>query len=145
MTKIFLDANILIDISDSSRPTHLESSKLFEYMLDNIMKYELYTSCDLLTTIYYVLNRKLDSKTVLAKIKLMNEILTVIEFGNHEISEAIYLMENNENFSDLEDTIQFVMARKEKCDYIISNDKGFYSHEIPLLSSNKALNIICKK
>jgi len=52
-------------------------------------------------------------------------------------------MEKNENFSDLEDTIQYVMARKERCDYIISNDKEFFSHDVPLLSSSRALDVIC--
>ncbi|CAA6819194.1 MAG: Ribonuclease [uncultured Sulfurovum sp.] len=143
MTKVFLDANILIDISDSSRPFSKESAKLFSYLLDNTEKYELFTSCDLLTTIYYVLKRQLQKEIVLEKIKLMNNIIKVIEFGNVEIDEAIYLMEKNKEFTDLEDTIQFVIARKERCDYIISNDKGFYSHEVPLLSSINALNILC--
>lgn len=53
-------------------------------------------------------------------------------------------MEKNEAFSDLEDTIQFVMARKERCDYIVSNDKSFYSTDVPLVSSIEALDIICK-
>ena len=144
MTKVFLDANILIDIFDDSRPFHKDSSKLFNHILDNIMEYELSTSCDLLTTVYYILRRKLDKKTVLEKIKLMNKIINVIEFGNQEIDEAIYLMEKNEKFTDLEDTIQFVMARKERCDYIVTNDKGFYSHEVPLVSSGEALDVICK-
>lgn len=144
MTKLFLDANILIDISDSSRPFSKKSSQLFDYILDNTLKYELYTSCDLLTTIYYVLNRKLDTKVVLEQIKILNQLINVIEFGNQEIDEAIYLMEKNKEFTDLEDTIQFVMARKERCDYIITNDKGFYSHEVPLLSSVEALSVICK-
>jgi predicted nucleic acid-binding protein len=75
----------------------------------------------------------------------MNKTIKVIEFGNQEIDEAIYLMEKNENFIDLEDTIQFVMARKERCDYIITNDKGFYSHEVPLLSSMEALSVFDKE
>lgn len=142
MTKIFLDANILIDISDSSRPSFQESSNLFDHLTDNFKAYKLYTSCDLLTTIYYVLRRKFDKKTVLKKIKLMNKIIHVIEFGNQEIDEAVYLMEKNSNFTDLEDTIQFVMARKERCDYIVSNDKGFYSHDVPLFTSGEMLGIL---
>jgi len=113
-------------------------------ILDNTIKYELYTSCDLLTTIYYVLNRKLDKKVVLEQIKTLNQLINVIELGNQEIDEALYLMEKNEAFSDLEDTIEFVMARKERCDYIVSNDKGFYSTDVPLVSSVEALDIICK-
>lgn len=143
MTKIFLDANILIDITFESRPFSKESSELYAYLVKNSDKYRLYTSCDLLTTVYYILRKQFDKKSVLEKIKIINKVINVIEFGNKEIDEAIYLMEKNENFSDLEDTIQYVMARKERCDYIISNDKGFFSHDVPLLSSSRALDVIC--
>ncbi len=47
MKKIFLDANILIDISDDSRPSSQESATLFRYLIQNSQKFELYTSCDL--------------------------------------------------------------------------------------------------
>lgn len=144
MTKVFLDANVLIDISDSSRPFSRDSSVLFDYILDNLSNYEISTSCDLLTTVYYILRRKLDRETALGKIRLINKIIKVVEFGNKEIDEALYLMEKNENFTDLEDTIQFVMARKERCDYIITNDKDFYSHEVPLLGSAEALGVLEK-
>ena len=144
MTRVFLDANILIDIiSDKPRPSTEYSSKLYAYLVQNSKEYELYTSCDLFTTVYYVLNRVKDQTSVLKSLKIINSVMNVIEFGNKEIDEAIYLMEKNEKFSDLEDTIQFVMARKERCDYIITNDKGFYSHEVPLLSSVEALDVLC--
>lgn len=143
MIRVFLDANILIDITYDARPFSKQSSELYAYMVQNLDKYELYTSCDLLTTVYYVLRKQFDNKTVLDKLKIMNTIIKVIEFGNKEIDEAIYLMEKNEKFTDLEDTIQFVMARKERCDYIVTNDKGFYSHEVPLVSSVEALERLC--
>jgi len=144
MTRLFLDANILIDITYDSRPFSQESSELYAYLVQNLDKFELYTSCDLLTTVYYVLRKQFPNKQVLEKIKLMNRIIHVIEFGNQEIDEALYLMEKNEAFSDLEDTIQFIMARKERCDYIVSNDKNFHSTDVPLVSSVEALKMICK-
>ena len=36
-----------------------------------------------------------------------------------------------------EDTIQYIMAKKEGCDLIISNDKNFVSKDIKLLISEK--------
>ncbi|MEA3434420.1 MAG: PIN domain-containing protein [Campylobacterota bacterium] len=140
MIKIFLDANILIDISYQNRPFSEDSGRLYGCFINNLDKYELYTSCDLFTTIYYVLRREFDNKSILEKLKILNKVMKVMEFGNDEIDEAIYLMERNEKFSDLEDTIQYVMARKERCDYIVTNDKGFVSHDIPLLSSLEALD-----
>jgi len=140
MTKIFLDANIFIDVTDSSRRYSKYSMQFMDKMFDNMDKYELYTSCDLITTIYYIVKKQLDNSAALQQVKMINKYIHVIEFGNDEIEEAIYLMEKNEKFSDLEDTIQYVMARKERCDYIITNDHGFVSHDIPLLSSREALD-----
>ena len=139
MTKIFFDANILIDISDTSRPTYKESRALLDYLMDNIEQYTFYTSCDWLTTMYYILRKKLNKIETLAQVKLINQLIYVIEFGNAEINEAIELMERNEKYTDLEDTIQYVMARKEKCDYIITNDKAFASGDVPVLSAVEAL------
>jgi len=145
MIRVFLDANILIDIlADKPRPSTEYSAKLYAHLVQNLDKFELYTSCDLFTTVYYVLNRVQDKQSVLKSLKVINSVINVIEFGNNEIDESIYLMEKNKEFTDLEDTIQFVMARKVRCDYIVTNDKGFYSHEVPLLSSEKALEEICK-
>lgn len=140
--RIFLDANVLIDVAYSDRPCSKESLKLFDYLTDHLDRFELCTSCDLVTTIYYVLIKNIGRQEALSKIKTINHFIKVIEFGNHEIDEAVYLMEKNENFTDLEDTIQFVMARKERCDYIVSNDKHFYSHDVPLLNSSEALKQI---
>jgi len=145
MIKIFFDANILIDISDNTRPSYKNSKALLDDLMDNIEQYIFYTSCDLLTTVYYILRQKLTKVEALSQIKLMNQLIKVIEFGNNEISEAIELMERNEKYTDLEDTIQYVMARKEKCDYIITNDKNFAVGDVPVLSSEEALKILALK
>ncbi len=139
MTKIFFDANILIDISDASRPMYEESKALLDHLMDHIEQYTFYTSCDLLTTVYYILRKKLDKTEALAQIKLINQLICVVEFGNDEITEAIELMERNEQYTDLEDTIQYVMARKEKCDYILTNDNAFASGDVPVLSAKEAI------
>ena len=132
-------ANILIDISDDTRPFYKASRALLDELMDNMDKFIFYTSCDLMTTVYYILRQKLNKTEALAQIKLINKLINVVEFGNDEITEAIELMERNEKYVDLEDTIQYVMARKEKCDYIITNDKSFASGDVPILSSKEAL------
>jgi predicted nucleic acid-binding protein len=139
MKKIFLDANILIDILDNNRPCSAQSAEVFEILVRGVDRFKLLTSCDLLTTVYYFTQKPLGQEKALKKIRKLNQILEVIEFGNIEVEEAIDLMERNKKYSDLEDTIQYVMARKEKCDYIITNDKKFASGDVPVLSSREAL------
>ncbi len=46
-------------------------------------------------------------------------------------------MLEDDDYKDLEDTIQYIMAKKIKCDLIISNDKNFISKEIELITSKK--------
>ncbi len=141
MTRIFLDANLLIDITDTTRPLHKVSSALFDHLAQNERTFLLYTSCDLITTVYYIVRRSLSKNRALEQIKTLNRLIEVIEFGNEEIEEAIYLMEKNPAFADLEDTIQYVMARRKRCDYIITNDARFFSHDVPMLGSGEALEV----
>ena len=130
--KVFVDANIILDIFDDQRPSHLNSLKVYQFMLES--KWALFTSCDIITTIYYVDSKKNQRKTI-EKIEDINKILKVIDFSNKEIAQTCKLMKEDESHKDLEDTLQYVLAQKEQCDLIISNDSGFISAEIELLSS----------
>ena len=133
--RIFLDANVLADIYDDTRPYCQASRKAVKYLLD-LEKTELFTSCDIITTIYYLFSRKNRIKA-LDQIIEVNQWCTAVEFANKEIAQSCNLMRENETFKDLEDTIQYVMARKVDVDLILSNDKGFASEEIELMSTAK--------
>lgn len=132
--KVFIDANILIDIFDDIRPSYEISYLLYDFLVSN--KYELFTSCDIITTVYYVGSKK-DKKQALTNIRLINKTLKVIEFSNKEVEQTCSLMLNNPDYKDLEDTVQYIMAKKYGCDLIISNDKNFVSKDIKLLTSKE--------
>jgi len=133
--RVFLDANIILDMYDDKRPFHVESSEAISRLLQE-KDVEIFTSCDIITTLYYVLSKK-GKMDALDSILDVNELCSVIEFGNQEIEESCRLMKKNKNFTDLEDTIQYIMAKKASCDLILSNDKGFVSEEILLMNSGK--------
>ena len=94
--RIFLDANILADIYDESRPFFEYSDKVLKLLLadENV---NLFTSCDIISTLYYILSKK-DKKMTLDIIIEVNEWCEVIEFGNREIKECCTLMKKNLNF-----------------------------------------------
>ena len=133
--RVFLDANIILDIYDATRPFYKESTKAISILLQQ-KDTELFTSCDIITTLYYLLAKK-GKLEALDSILDINELCTVIEFGNKEIIESCKLMKQNSNFTDLEDTIQYIMAKKASCDLILSNDRGFVSEDILLMSSRE--------
>jgi predicted nucleic acid-binding protein len=137
--KIFLDANVIVDIYDDTRTFYSYSTKVFEHIFED-ENIELYTSCDIVTTIYYLLAKQ-NKELALDAVMDINEACQVVEFGNLEVTKSCKLMKENRNFKDLEDTIQFVMAQKVDADLILSNDQAFVSETIELMST-KAL---CKK
>ncbi len=131
--KVFVDANVIIDTFDESRKEHKISTESIEYLLFQ-EEIELYTSCDLITTVYYVLKKKSREESIY-DIESALDIYNLIPFSNYEIKEAINLMKKNKNFKDLEDTLQYVLAKKEGCDLILSNDKEFYSPDIQIFTT----------
>lgn len=122
---------------DDNRPFHKESSEAISILLEQ-KDIDIFTSCDIITTLYYVLSKK-GKMEALDSILDVNELCIVIEFGNKEIEESCMFMKKNKNFTDLEDTIQFIMAKKASCDLILSNDKGFVSEGVELMSSGEFL------
>ena len=83
--KVFIDANIFIDINDEDRKTFKSSLDILRFLTNN--KIEIYNSCDLITTIYYVLSKK-SKQNALSSIEKINKICKVIEFSNKEISQT---------------------------------------------------------
>jgi len=134
--KVFVDGNVIIDLFENKRPNHKYSVEAIRLLLLN--KVELLTSSDLITTIYYVL-AKVDKRKAFSDIKKVIEFFNIIPFGKEEIETAITLMEKDKKFKDLEDTIQYVVAKKAGCDLILSNDKDFYSPDINLLTTKQFL------
>jgi predicted nucleic acid-binding protein len=132
---IFIDANIILDLYDEDRLNHIYSTKLYRFILKN-ENMTPYTSCDLITTVYYI-NSKNNMQQALCNIRDINKTLKVIEFSNKEIEETCELMTIDTDYKDLEDTIQYILAKKYKCDLIVTNDKNFVCKDIPIISSKE--------
>ena len=135
-SRIFLDANILVDIAGTKRPMHEQSLTLIKWLLHH--KVSLFTSCDIITTVYYI-NAKENRNQALLNIVNINTLCHIIEFSNDEIEQTCQLMLKDPDYKDLEDTIQYTLALKEDCELIVSNDRAFVSKKIPVLSSAEFL------
>jgi predicted nucleic acid-binding protein len=140
---IFLDVNIWVDVFDPNRALHTLSYQMLDALIQD-EDIELYTSCDMMTTIYYLLSKR-DRQDALNAIIHINELCGIIEFGNLEIRECTFLMQSDTKYKDLEDTIQYVMAKKAGCDLILSNDRGFVSPDIALMSTEQFLSLYVAK
>jgi hypothetical protein len=134
MTRVYLDANILVDFSNSERKYHSNAIHIITHCLKTNI--HLFTSCDIITTLYYIDSKK-SKESALNNIHKINQFVKIIDFSNAEIEQTCNLMAQNSDFKDLEDTIQYILAKKAVCDCIISNDKNFLSPDILLLSSEQ--------
>ena len=84
MNKVFLDANVLIDLSSKDRKYSYYSIKAVKYLLTNGVN--LYTSSDIITTVYYVLVKHTRNNNLSLKaIKEINSYVILIDFSNDEV------------------------------------------------------------
>jgi len=80
--------------------------------------------CGIITTLYYILSKK-NKDVALDAVMQINELCTVVKFANAEVLESCMLMKKNTSYKDLEDTIQYVMAKKVYADLILSNQARY--------------------
>ncbi|MBU1668469.1 PIN domain-containing protein [bacterium] len=132
--KIFFDANIFNDIFDDKRATHQQSKEALMYALQNDIM--VYTSCDIATNIYYITSKYTTKIKALDALEVLKDTVEIIPFGKNELSLAIELMRKDSDYTDMEDTIQYVLAEKMGCDLIVTNDKRFVAKEIECVGSD---------
>ncbi|MDF1875218.1 hypothetical protein JHD48_05695 [Sulfurimonas sp. SAG-AH-194-I05] len=125
--KIFLDANICLDLLDTTRPT---SSKSVEWYLKHKDNQELdfYFSGDFITTFYYIMTekRKYSPKDTLKSIDALSG-----EIVPHYINHSDFIGAKNDFlvdiFSDFEDLLILNSANRLQCAKFITNDKKLLS------------------
>jgi len=128
MKKIFLDANILIDLIDSNREKHLG---VVDFISNNIGSF-FYTSCDILTTIYYIASK--NNSKILDNLYHILKLVKIIYFSNELAFKTIEIMKEDKKFKDFEDALQYMLAKSINVDFIVTNDKKFYSPDIKIIS-----------
>ena len=133
--KIFFDANIFNDIFDENRKSHKDSKDSLVFALQNDI--EVCTSCDIVTNIYYITAKYTSKEKALDALNAIKEAVEIIPFAEKELTQTIELMQNDKDYVDMEDTIQYILALEEKCSLIITNDKKFISKKIKKLSSKE--------
>ena len=137
--KIFFDANIILDMIDIDRGNIQKARTLVYTALVNDI--ELYTSCDILSNVYYVAHKKLGKEIVVDEMLRLLEIFDIVPIEKSLAKNA--LLANRSDLSlDFEDLLQSYCAETVECDLIVTNDKRFAKGKVKHLSLNEALNIL---
>ena len=120
---IFLDANICLDLLDSTRATSKKSVQWYLEHKDN-ETLSFYFSSDFITTIYYILTqkRKLNSTDTLV---VIDELCS--EINPHYLNHNDFISAKNsffeQSFKDFEDLLVLQSASRLNCTQFITNDK----------------------
>ncbi len=134
--KIFLDTNIFLDLI-LKRKNYKESLLILNGIEQK--KFKGYVLDVSLINIDYIAKKQV--KNIKNFLNLINNIFKVVGANNKIIKEALNI-DNN----DFEDSVQYTSAIENGCDFIITNDKKFYSDvEINIVSSVDFINKIYKK
>ncbi len=143
--KIFIDANVILDLFESKRVFHHSSVEVVKYLLTD-KNIELFISSDIISNIFYILQNhyKYGFEKTLDVIEKIMTIMSVHSVSKDDIKMSIEIC-RNELFNDYEDALQYICALKEKCVLIISNNpKDFKNFSIDVFSSEAFLELIKK-
>ncbi len=121
--KIFLDANICLDLLDSKRLTSKNSINWYMKNKDD-ERIEFYFSSDFITTFYYILTekRKYNPQDVIATIDALTSEITPFYLSHSDFLSAknSFL---DELFNDFEDLMVLESALRLGSETFITNDK----------------------
>ena len=124
-SKIFLDANVLLDLT-LKREFYQEAKQLMEIVIDNRAK-AVVTPSIIHTVGYWLTKHYGEKQAKQLLLTLLNDISVI------DISHEIVLTALHSKIDDIEDALQYYSAIHHKIDYFISRDKQLKKDSSPVL------------
>ena len=123
---IFLDTNIFLDLL-FKRTGSEQAERIFQLIQNQL--YNGFVADITLLNIDYIAQKQ--SRNVRQFLYFIEQNFVVLGAENRDILTALEL-----DNDDLEDNVQFVLAKKSSCNLIISNDNSFLQVDIPVVNSS---------
>lgn len=127
--KIFVDANILIDIMLEREPFYNTAATFMTYCAEH--DYKMVTNSLCISNAYYLSQQLIrNTKITAKKIAALNTICPVIQMNQSQLDLAI-----QSSFNDFEDALHDASAIENNCTHIITRDrKGFKKSQLIILT-----------
>lgn len=136
LSNLFIDTDIILDVILNREKHYADSAGIFQCFENHTAK--LYTSSSVIINAQYVGQKQISKEKCKAAIKYLLEYFEILEPTKFTITEAY-----NSDFLDMEDAIQYFMAKKSGLiDYIITRNVKDYKKEnngIPILTPTQFL------
>jgi len=133
---IFVDSDILLDLILKRNPFDKFSQLLLQQ--GSLLQLNLCTSTLILANIHYIIAKNFGKQIAKEHLKVLSGIIRMLPFEPDEVTNAL-----NSEHIDFEDTVQFFIAQKHKCNLIISrNIKHYKKFSLPVLTAEQFLEIL---
>ena len=130
---LFLDSDVLIDWLLNAMPFSLFTEGLLAESRKQNLKVS--TSVLIIANINFVISKKTNGATARRGIKTLVDVVNILPFESDIIDLAVATP-----FADFEDSIQYNIAERFKCDVIITrNIKDYKKSTIPVLTAEQFL------
>ena len=123
--KVFIDTNIFLDLI-LKREYYQEAMLIF-----NAIEKQLfigYIADITILNIDYIAKKQI--KNIKEFLSIVNQTFVINGASNDMIDQALKIQNN-----DLEDNIQYLIAKQNNCDVIVTNNQNFYSKDIKTINS----------
>ena len=132
-TKLFLDANVVIDLLGERDPFYKAVARIAT--LADRGEINLVVSALTYSVVFYLLSKFEDREVVKEKIRKFKVFAETSDLTDKIIEKGL-----SSKFSDFEDALQYHCALMNTCDIVITrNGKDFKGSEIPVLSPDEFL------
>ena len=133
--KLFIDTNIVLDLLQYREPWINDTLVLFQLAKED--KVELIMSDLTFVNVVNIAGKNVDKKALRETLVKLKKFVKVVSIGDICIEHAL-----NSDFFDFEDEVQYLAAKREQADYILSRDEsGFKMSDIPVMNVTEFLNV----
>ncbi len=141
LSNLFIDTDIILDVILNRENHYTESAGIFKCFENHTAK--LYTSSSIIINAQYIGQKQISKEKCKIAIRYLLEYFEFIEPTKLTITEAY-----SSNFSDIEDAIQYFMAKNSGfIDYIITRNIKDYKKEnngVPVVTPAQFLKQLSK-
>jgi predicted nucleic acid-binding protein len=116
---IFVDTNVLVGGYSGDARYHRDHECL--HYLYSLTGKRLYISSLSVAQLISVFQKKKPNEEITRVVRDLQHHFTIIDFTNRDIDDAL-----TETGADIEDNVQYVLATKQKCNIIITNNYKDY-------------------
>lgn len=133
--RVFIDTNVVLDLLAQRKPFYEDAAVLFSLIHQGVLE-GCVAAISFSTTAYVM--RKLDVDVVKNMLSQFATLVTVLPIGSNNVREAVSA---NSAFNDIEDAMQYSVAKNGGCDVIVTrNVKDFVHSDIPVFSTDDFLS-----